>query len=47
MRGASKLRLCHVFLPFLFVIVLEIRKYSRLLCLDKEQKSYGRGLSDF
>ena len=37
--GVSELRLHHDFLPFLCVIVLEIRKYSYPLCLDKEQKN--------
>ena len=41
--GVSELRLHHDFLPFLCVIVLEIRQYSCVLCLDKEQKIYVGG----
>ena len=37
-RGVTEHRLRHDFLPFLCVIVLEIRQYSCVLCLDKEQK---------
>ena len=40
-RRVSELRLSQAFLFFLSVIVLEIRQYSCVLCLDKEQKLNG------